>query len=481
MFWREQDQDCVYCGQKIGLAQLFTDGAVDVDHILPRWRSLDNSLPNQVVCHRKCNAAKGEHTPREWLEELDPERYERVLRVVEKLPYNKRRRFQQKDIVLDHFVERQLRDTAYISRRVTEYLRCLGVPIICSRGQLTAELRHWWGLDTILDAEGRGQKNRADHRHHAIDAIAIALTDSKRLHALANARGRNMPVPWVDFREDAEHVVHGINVSHRAQRRLHGALHEATFYGATQKQRRQARALPVVGRPWAKDWIENNHVYVRRKPITELTNTKHLEKVRDKAIRDILRQRLRNLGVDPDTPGRIPGHAFKGQNEPRMPSGVPIKRVRMIEKSKTFQRVSDKRSYQYVNPGSNHYVVYRAVGEGAREKWVAEVITMWKAAICDRSGTAVIDRSDHDKGRFVMSLSIGEMFQIDGADGQRRLCVVQKIDQVSKRLNYKSHTDARSTDEVKRDNLYLSPKKMQECNARKVTVDPLGRIRRAND
>ncbi|MCH8853981.1 MAG: type II CRISPR RNA-guided endonuclease Cas9, partial [Planctomycetes bacterium] len=116
--WREQGETCVYCGRKISQAQLF-DGSTDVDHILPRWRSLDNSMANKVVCHHACNADKGDRTPREWLEDADPQRYAEVLRVAELLPYNKRRKFQLKEIVLDEFVARQLRDTAYISRCVT--------------------------------------------------------------------------------------------------------------------------------------------------------------------------------------------------------------------------------------------------------------------------------------------------------------------------------------------------------------------------
>ena len=80
-----------------------------------------------------------------------------------------------------------------------------------------------------------------------------------------------------------------------------------------------------------------------------------------------------------------------------------------------------------------------------------------------------------------MSLSIGEMFEIDGDNGQRLLCVVQKMRQDDKRLNYKYHLDARPSSEIDKDNLCLSPVRMQKRNARKVTVDPLGRIRRAND
>ena len=480
LLWKEQEEFCPYCGRKMGLAQLF-NGDTDIDHILPRWRSLDDSLANKVVSHRACNEAKGDQTPREWLEDSDPQRYEQVLRVAERLPYSKQRKFQQRDIVLDHFVERQLRDTAYISRCVTQYLRCLGATIVCPRGQMTADLRHWWGLNTILDPEGRGEKNRADHRHHAIDAIVLALTDHKRLHALANARGRNMPAPWEGFRGGVQGAVDGINVSHRAQRGLAGALHEATMYGATQKATAGVGLQGDEDRPWAKGWIEDEDTYVRRKPVTALTSTRHLDKVRDSTIREILRTHLRNRGIDPDTPGRIPGDAFKGENAPRMASGVPVKRVRMLEESETFRRVSDRRSFQYVKPGNNHHIVYWAAGAGDHEKWTAEVVTMWDAALRARNGQHVVDRSDRKGRRFVMSLCLGEMFQIDGDEGRPLLCVLRKLDQRSKRVHYKVHTDARESAEINKDNLYLSPENLRKRGGRKVIVDPIGRIRRAND
>jgi hypothetical protein len=79
-----------------------------------------------------------------------------------------------------------------------------------------------------------------------------------------------------------------------------------------------------------------------------------------------------------------------------------------------------------------------------------------------------------------MSLSIGEIFQING-DKEPILCVVKKIRRTDNRLYYKLHTDARSSKEIDKENLYLSPKKMQERKACKVIIDRLGRIRSAND
>jgi CRISPR-associated endonuclease Csn1 len=219
---------------------------------------------------------------------------------------------------------------------------------------MTKDLRHWWGLNNILDKDKKGRKIREDHRHHAVDAIVIALTDHGRLQALANARGENMPPPWAGFLNDARMAVLRINVSHRSLRRISGALHEATIYGPTQK----AATAENTDRPWAKQWVEDPGVFVRRKDVTEIRNAKHLEKVRDPAIRKALADHLRAQGVDPQGKKAFPTGAFKGENRPHMKSGVPIKKVRMLEESETFRQVSERRSTQFVKPGNNHHIIY---------------------------------------------------------------------------------------------------------------------------
>jgi len=480
LLWRGQEEFCPYCGERISPEQLF-NGDADIDHILPHWQSLDDSMGNKVVAHRRCNHDKGDRTPREWLEGGDPERYERVMQFAERyLSYGKQRKFAQKTVELDDFVNRQLTDTAYISRCVSQYLQCLGTRVMCPRGNMTADVRHWWGLNSILQPDGSNRKNRGDHRHHAIDALVIAMIDSKRLFALANDRGENVRPPWEGFRQEAERLIQGINVSHRAQRRLHGALHEETFYGATQKLPRD-EAVSQEKRPWSKGWIEDATTFVRRKPLAALTKTQDLEKIRDEAIRDILRVHLRARDIDPDKKGKIPTGTFVGANTPRMRSGVPIKKVRMIEQGLTFRRVSPRRNYQFVKPGNNHHIAYRAVTKkNGRKQWTAEVVTMWDAARRAKAGLPLIDQSDRDGQRFVMSLSIGEMFEIDDGNGKRLLCVVRKLNQRSKAVFYKFHTDARKASEIDVDNLYLSPSHMQTKNAQKVTVDPTGRLRRAD-
>ncbi|MEL7088122.1 MAG: type II CRISPR RNA-guided endonuclease Cas9, partial [Planctomycetota bacterium] len=391
-------------------------------------------------------------------------------------------KFSRESVELDDFVARQLTDTAYISRAVSQYLRQLGSRIVVPRGNMTAELRHQWGLNNILDPEKRGRKNRADHRHHAVDAIVIALTDTKRLNALASSRGKDMPEPWDGFRQAVERAIRAIHVSTRPQRGLSGALHEATLYGSTQKR----KAVPPetsVKRPWAKDWIEDAGAYVRRKEVHKIENAKHLAKVRDLALRKILSAPLEKQGVDPGQNTQYPTGVFEGENARAMPSGVPIKRVRMIEEATTFRPVSTtgrpERDGQFVKPGNNHHIVYRNKESGqGKNTWQAEVVTMWEAARRGKAGLPLVERGEG----FRLSLALGESFLIDDKDSDApMLCVVRKIDQLSKRLFYRRHTDARKASEINKDNLYLSPKNMQERHARKVIIDPWGRLRWAND
>jgi len=152
----------------------------------------------------------------------------------------------------------------------------------------------------------------------------------------------------------------------------------------------------------------------------------------------------------------------------------------LIEQGLTFRKVSATRSYHYVKPGNNHHIVYRSVSKKGRTQWVAEVVTMWDASTRACQGKPLVDQSDHGEKKFVMSLSIGEMFEIDSPEGERLLCAVRKLNQRTKAAYYKIHTDARKAGDIDKDNLYLLPSQMQARNARKVTIDPIGSVRRAD-
>lgn len=52
-------------------------------------------------------------------------------------------------------------------------------------GSLTATMRHYWGLDSLLNSESE-VKDRSNHLHHALDAIIIAYTNDKIIKAFSD-------------------------------------------------------------------------------------------------------------------------------------------------------------------------------------------------------------------------------------------------------------------------------------------------------
>ncbi len=90
-----------------------------------------------------------------------------------------------------------------------------------------------------------------------------------------------------------------------------------------------------------------------RKPIESLTPAM-IDDIRDPVIRQIVIDRLAKFGIQHGrgAKDRIPTEAWK---EPlTMPSGVQIKRVRLIKCDQTIQPIRDGSAY--VKPGSMHHL-----------------------------------------------------------------------------------------------------------------------------
>ena len=139
------------------------------------------------------------------------------------------------------FLARALNDTKYLSKVAREYLS-----LICPQdtrvipGQMTAMLRGKFGLNDVLGING--EKNRKDHRHHAVDACVIGVTDQGLLQRFAKASAdarekqlnrlvESMPLPWPNYREHVQRAVGNIWVSHKPDHGHEGAMHNDTAYG----------------------------------------------------------------------------------------------------------------------------------------------------------------------------------------------------------------------------------------------------------
>jgi CRISPR-associated endonuclease Csn1 len=241
------DRKCPYSGVQISLAMLMSP-EVEIEHILPFSQTLDDSLNNKTVSLRQANRLKGNMTPWEAFgaQNLANVNYDEILLRAQKMPLQKRYRFGPDAMKLwlktdAGFLARALNDTRYLSRVAKEY-----VSLICPAntrvvpGQMTALLRGKYGLDRLLSSDSK--KNRNDHRHHAIDACVIAITDQGLLQrfskASADAREKQlgrlveqMPLPWNNYPSHVERAIAAINVSHKPDHNYEGAMHLDTAYG----------------------------------------------------------------------------------------------------------------------------------------------------------------------------------------------------------------------------------------------------------
>ncbi len=185
---------CPYTGEQISISRLFSR-EVEIEHILPFSRTLDDSLNNKTVAMVRANRDKGDRTPYEAFGH-SPNGYDYagILERGHFMPKGKGYRFAPDGYAHwlrsdQDFLARALNDTAHISRIAKEYLQliCPGEVWVVP-GRLTGQLRRKWELNNIL--HDSAEKNRADHRHHAIDAVIIGFKDRATLQQFAKASGQ---------------------------------------------------------------------------------------------------------------------------------------------------------------------------------------------------------------------------------------------------------------------------------------------------
>lgn len=241
------DRCCPYTGERISIARLLSD-EVEIDHILPYSKTLDDSLNNKTVAMRRANRDKGNRTPYDAfgaqpMLEYD---YAAILERAKLMSKAKSKRFAPDGYMQwlsgeKDFLARALNDTAYLSRIAKEYLSlvCPGNHVWVIPGRMTALLRNNFGLNHLLS--GSKEKTRNDHRHHALDAVVIAVTDRRLLRRFAEASAsarekqlnrlvEGMSLPWDTYHKHVERALGHIVVSFRPDHSYEGVMHDATSY-----------------------------------------------------------------------------------------------------------------------------------------------------------------------------------------------------------------------------------------------------------
>jgi len=468
LLWKESQCRCPYTGDQICFDALFRRGEYEVEHTWPRSRSLDDSFANKTLCRRDVNAAKGNKTPFEFFAH-DPEEWVAIIRRVEGMEASKSgvgmsrgkiKRFLAREIP-EGFAARQLNDTRFAARQAVGFLKRLWpdvgieapVTVQAVTGRVTAQLRKRWELNYILGDDG--EKTRGDHRHHAVDALVVACTHQGMIQRLSaywqgkedpRAEHPHLSPPWPGIRADAARAIQGIVVSHRVRKKISGPLHKETVYGDTRHDIMNGK---IVYRE-----------FVTRKKLEALSKGE-VDDIRDSAVKEIVRKWVADHGGDPK-------RAFG--TYPRVSADGPeIRKVRLLSKQQL--KLMAEVSTGYADLGSNHHIAIYRLPNGKAD---FEVVSLFEASRRLAKHEPIVRRIRGDGSGFVMSLATGDALEfpagdnlgiwiVNGAWGSGQI--------VLERANDAAHS---TTTRPK-------PSTLLAESVRKISIDPIGRIRPAHD
>lgn len=358
--WIEQNCLSPYTGKPIQLTKLFTR-EYDVDHIIPRSRYYDDSMGNKVIVETWANADKDNLTAMQFIRQRSSKgmllSVEDYSAHINRTFRSKKRRLLLSDEIPKGFIERQLNDTRYITKKVAELLS----QVVESKkakitiGQITDELKHKWGLNDMMkrllierferleniankkmieyftDVDGKrrlhlqGYEKRIDHRHHAIDALVTACTLHEHVmyintleaqskdenekykfqKLLKSKKIRDFKEPWHYFIPATEKALQEVIVSFKNRHRiLNKGVNRYLKY--VQKDGiwikdfvpQSKGHLLAVRQPLHKETVSGKLLFRRYKNVNIGDAIKQPDKVADKKVKSQLLYLIQQFGPD---------------------------------------------------------------------------------------------------------------------------------------------------------------------------------------
>ncbi len=297
----EQGGQCAYSQKDIRLERLDEPGYVEIDHILPRSRSHDDSLNNKALVLSGENQRKRDQTPFEYLggatDSPEWQHFAAWVKAQKGIRKAKRDRYLCADFSEEaarEFRSRQLNDTRWVGRELKAVIEQHLPGIHCQvvSGRLTALLRHRWGFR---------EKKRTNDLHHGMDAAVVAAATDNMVQRLARhnryhetkayARVSDMavpdkyfPRPWDDFANTIQQYLKRpeFRVSRAVTKLSHGAAHEATI-----------RAIVKNDTLLQAGYTTSSKTPLQKLKIADLNRMVGCKDPRNAALIDALRQRLK--------------------------------------------------------------------------------------------------------------------------------------------------------------------------------------------
>lgn len=179
--WHLQDGLCAYSLKPIKIEELLNNpNHYEIDHVIPRSVSFDDSMSNKVLVHFEENQRKGNRTPFQYMASGNYKKFKQQVLSWEKAGRIRKKKreylLEERDInkydVQKEFINRNLVDTRYATREIMTMVRQFfvaneqDVKVKSINGGFTHYLRKLWDFP-----KDRG----VDFKHHAEDALVVAM------------------------------------------------------------------------------------------------------------------------------------------------------------------------------------------------------------------------------------------------------------------------------------------------------------------
>ena len=475
----ECDFTCPYSGERFSMTELLHGGLVHIEHIIPYSRSFDDSFANKTLCVNRLNAQKSNCTPFEAFGNTSEyaNMLERVKHFKGEYAERKRELFEIREVEPAEFLERNLNDTRYASKLAMQYLAMLygGVVdktekrrVYAIAGGCTAMIRRAWGGNYLL---GEGEKVRTDHRHHAIDAMTIALTTPALVQEVAKMsperrkQFNEVTAQFIDskFYYQAREMLDDCAVSHRVVNKMRGALHKETIY--------------------SKDYGNGQSIRHERVALKNLA-AKDIKQIVDPAIKKII---LDKLGVAKDEEVTSEMLKFFGDdaNLPVMldRNGNAVNTIRKVRIARTVntRTIGQGDGKREVANGANYILaIFAKLNEQGEEiGWEGEIVSLLDAVQRKQRKQPLFEKNRPGM-KFKFSLQKGDIVKYT-KDRNENLCIIRGIS--LPQFYCCPINDARKKQDLKSAHCWFTPTVSAAFNGnmQKYNMNIFGELQTAND